>query len=83
MLLYSLPAVLTRFTRSLIIKGNANNGTIPLSFPFPALVTSFLDIAFNNDDATDCINEETIGVTNEVANSVIRVPCFFNSYFTV
>ena len=39
-------------------KDNANNGRIPPSCPFLALMTPFPDIAFINEKATGCTNEK-------------------------
>ena len=43
---------------AVIIKGNTNNGRNPPSCPFPALMTRFPVIAFINNEATGCVNEE-------------------------
>ena len=40
---------------------SANNGRIPPSCLFPALLTPFLVIAFIIEEVTGCINEEAIG----------------------
>ena len=60
-----LPAFLTPFPRTFIIKGNASNGRNPPSCPYSALMTPFPVMAFINKEATDCINEESIGAINE------------------
>ena len=80
MLLYPLPAFLTPFPRTFIIKGNANNGRNLPSCPFPV-------IAFINEEEIGCVNEETVYVINEAAIDAIRTPrntpsCFFISCLT-
>ena len=62
MLSNTLPALLTPFPRTFIIKGRANNRRNLSSYPFPA-------IAFSNEKATTCINEEAIGTINEAGSS--------------
>ena len=63
MLLYHFVALMTSFPRTFIIKGNANNGRNPTSCLFLALMTPFPDIAFINEEVTDCTNEEAIDTT--------------------
>ena len=58
MLLYCFPDLENLYLITFIIKGNANNGRIPPSCPFLALMTPFSDIAFINRKATVCIIEE-------------------------
>ena len=67
MLLYPLPALLTPFPRTFVIKGNVNNGRILPSYPFP-------DIVFTNEEATGCINEEAMIAVNEAV--VGAITCF-------
>ena len=74
MLLCLFTVLLIPFPRTFFIKSNANNGRNPPSCPFTAIITFFLVIAFIDEEATDCFNEEAIGA--------IRVPrnplyCFF------
>ena len=87
MLSYLLSAIVTPFPRTFIIKVNANNGRIQQSCPFPALMTPFAVTAFINEEATVCINGETIGAINEAAIGAIiagRNPTgFFILCFTV
>ena len=88
MLLCPLPALLTPFHRTFIIKGNANNGIILPSCPFPAIVKPFPEKAFINKEATGRINEEAIGGINEAAIVAIIAAtnpsfCFFISCFIV
>ena len=76
MLLYPLPYI------AFNIKSNANNGRIPPSCLFSALLTPFPVLAFINEEATGCINEEAISATNEVTIGAIIAPrnlpsCFF------
>ena len=61
MLLYPIPALLTPFPRTFIIKGNADEGKNSPSCPFPALMTSFPDIEFLNEETTSCISGKVIG----------------------
>ena len=72
------------FSRTFIIKGNANNERNPHFCPFPVLLTPFPVIAFFNEEAKDCINEGTIGAINEAAIIAPRNPtsCYFISCFT-
>ena len=51
--MYPLPALLSPFPNTFIIKGSANNGRNPHSCPFA--VKEFI-----NEEAIGCINEETI-----------------------
>ena len=53
------------FPKNVTIKVNTNNGKIPLSYPFLALLTHFPVIAFINEEATRCVNEEPISAINE------------------
>ena len=81
MLSYPLPALVTPFPRTFIIKGNANNERNPPSCSSPV-------IAFINEKVTGCVNEEATGAINEaVIGSIIasRNPpsCFFISFFNV
>ena len=63
-LLYLLPALLTYFPGTFIIKENANNGRSPPS-AFPVL-------AFIKEEATRCINEEAIGaIYKAIMGSII------------
>ena len=64
MLLY-LPALVTSFPRTFIIKGNAYNGR---NSP-DALVTLFP--TFFNEETTGCINEEATGAINDAAIGAI------------
>ena len=85
MLLYPLPALVTPFPRTFIIKVHANDGRNPSSFHFPALMTTFPVIAFINGEATGCSNEEAVGAINEAAIGAIIRPrnppsCFFLFY---
>ena len=66
MLLFALPALVILFFKTLIIQVSANNGRISPSFPFRALMTSFPDIGFINEETTGRINEKAIGATNEI-----------------
>ena len=82
MLLYIFPAFVAPFYKTSIIKANVNNGINPPSCPFLAVMAIFSDITFMNEEATVCINEETIGAINEAAISIIKSPrnassCFF------
>ena len=61
---YPLPALLTPFHKTFIIKDNANNGRNPPSCLFPI-------IAFINEEDTGCINKEVIGAINETTTSAI------------
>ena len=70
MSLYLLPAFLSPFPRNFMIKGNANNGSNPASYAFPAVMTHFPDIAFN-EEVTGCIIEQGIGAINEAAIGAI------------
>ena len=88
MLLYHLPALVTHFPRTFIIKGNANNGINLFSYLFPALMTPFPVIAYINGKATGCINKEAIDNINEGVIGAILAPrnlpyCFLISCFTV
>ena len=80
MLLYILTALVTPFTKTLIIKGITNSGIIPTSCPSPALLTPFPDAAFINEEATGCINQATIGTIIGPRNPP---SCFLISCFTV
>ena len=60
MVLFPLPALVTPFPRTFIIKGNGNNGRNPLSSPFPLIV-------FINEEATSSMSEEATGAINEAA----------------
>ena len=60
MFLYPLPALVTSFPRTFIIKSNVNNGRNPSSCLFPV-------IAFINKEVTSCVNEEATGAINEAA----------------
>ena len=60
MFLYPLPALVTSFPRTFIIKGNVNNGRNPSSCLFPV-------VAFINKEVTSCVNEEATGAINEAA----------------
>ena len=87
-LLTTFLVLVTPFPRIFIIKGSANNGIIPPSCPFPALVTPFSDIAFINEETIGCNNEKALGTINEAAISAIIAPrnppsCCFISCFTV
>ena len=64
------------FSRTFIIKGNANNGRNPPSCPFP-------DMVFINEKAIGCINEEAIGAINEAAIGAIigLISSFLLFYF--
>ena len=82
MLLYPLPALVTTFPRTFIIKGNANNGRNPPPCSFPALMNPFAVMTFINEEDTGCINEEATGAINEAAIGAIIAPrnppsCFF------
>ena len=72
MLLYSLPAPVTPFSRIVILKRNANNGKIPPSYPFPTLMTLFSDVAFINEENTSCIEETFIDAINEAINKCYK-----------
>ena len=78
---YPLPALVTPFPRTFIIKGNANNERNPPSCTSPV-------IAFINAKATGCVNEEAIRAFNEAVIGSIIAPrnppsCFFISFFNV
>ena len=74
MLLYPLAALLTPFSRTSIIKGNAKNGRNSPSDHFP--VTAYI-----NEEATGSINKETIVAIKEAAIDATKEPtnslCFF------
>ena len=53
------------------IKGNANNGRIPSSCPFPALMTPFSVIELIIEEVSGFINEEVKGAINEAAIGAI------------
>ena len=69
MSLYLLPAFLSPFPRNFMIKGNAINGSNP-AYAFPAVMTHFPDIAFN-EEVTGCIIEQAMGAINEAAIGAI------------
>ena len=88
MLLHPLPSLLIPFSRTFIIKINANNDRISPSFHFLALMTPFPVVAFINKEAIGTINEEAIGAINEAAIDTKIAPrnppsCSFISCFTV
>ena len=62
------------FSRTLIIKSNANNGRIPNSCPFPTPMAPLPVILFIIEEAASCINDEAIGAIKEAVTSVIIVP---------
>ena len=76
MLLYLSPAVLTLFPKTLIIKGNGNNGRNTPFCPFP-------NIPFINEESAGCINEEAIGATNEavIDATLVSGTHYFVFYF--
>ena len=78
MLFYPLPALVTPFPGTFLIKGNDNNGKNPSSWPFSALMTPFPAIAFTSEEATSCINEEVGGVIRALRNpsSCLYISCF-------
>ena len=59
------------FPRTFIINGSANNWRNPPSYPFPALVLTFLIIAVIDEEAISCNNEEAIGAINKAAMGAI------------
>ena len=67
MSLYLPLALPTPFSRTFIIKGNANNGRNSPSCPFQVK-------GFINEETTSCINEEVIGAINEATVGGIIVP---------
>ena len=73
---------MTSFWRAFIIKGNANNGRIPPSCHFSARMTLFPVIAFINEEATGCINEEAIGAIIGGRNPPSCFFYFMFYYFT-
>ena len=74
MLLYPLPALVTPFSGTFIIKNSANNERNPPSCSLPYLLTLFPVIIFINEEGKRCINEAAIVTTNEAAIGVIIVP---------
>ena len=70
MFLYPLPALVNAFPRIFIIKGNVNNSRNPPYCPFSALMTSFLNMEFINEEITGFINEEA----TEAPIGAITVP---------
>ena len=50
---------------------------------FPALITSFPDIEFINEEATGCIDEEAVGAIYEVAKGAIIGARNLPSYFFI
>ena len=62
------------FSKTLIIKRNANSGRIPNSCPFPTPMTPLPVILFIIEEAARCINDEVKGAINEAFKSVIIVP---------
>ena len=65
-LLYPLPNI------AFITKGAANNGKNPLFYLISALLTPFSVIEFINEEATGCINQESICAVNETVIGVIK-----------
>ena len=63
-LLYPLTVLLTPFPRIFVIKDNPNNERNLPSYLFPV-------IAFINEEATSCINEEVVGTMNTAATGAI------------
>ena len=59
------------FLRTFIINGSANNWRKSPSYPFPALVPTFLTIAVIDEEAISCNNEEAIGAINKAAIGAI------------
>ena len=79
MLLFPYPALLTPFSKTFIIKGNANNRRNSPSGPFP-------DITFINKDVNKDINEEPISAIDEaVIGAIIAqdIHLIFISCFTI
>ena len=72
---------LTPFFRTLILKGNANNGRNPLSSPYLGLMTPFPVIAFINEKARSCIKENAIIAINQTTIGVIIPPKISLFYF--
>ena len=68
---YDSYALVTLFSRTFIIKGNADNGKNPLSYSFSILMTPFPVIAFIKNEGTGCINEEALSAINERAIGAI------------
>ena len=60
MLWYLLPGRLTPFPKTFNIKGNANNGRIQPSYPFPVLMAFFPDIALIKKETASWMNEGAI-----------------------
>ena len=58
---------MTPFPRTSIHKENTNNGRNLPSCTVSALLSPFTVIAFTNEEATCCVNEEAIGIVNEAA----------------
>ena len=76
MLLHPLPALVSPFPRTFIIKGNFNNGKNSSSCPSR-------DIAFINEEATGCMNEAAIGasiVPRNLSSCFLFDALLFQSY---
>ena len=80
MLLYPLFALVTSFPRTFIIKGDAHMEEIHL-LAFSLLMTPFPLIAFINEEARGCNNEEAIDAINEAIIGAIIAPRNPSSHF--